>query len=167
MPPKALRKPKIPKIPWNDDLTWQFLSQCELPANYKILFGKKDTTKNTSGDTKVSVFKRIALALLPDLYALDASTIANRLKGQLERLTKTYRKHATWLRQTGEGVGEGENSQDSDRAEEQLSYYISGEGPNAQTPANAVNLWEEIEKEFKPPVNLNHVPTLPLAPSLL
>jgi hypothetical protein len=31
------------------------------------------------------VFKRIAQIILPDLFAMDGTTAANRLKGQLER----------------------------------------------------------------------------------
>jgi hypothetical protein len=30
-------------------------------------------------------FKRIAQAILPELFAIDGTTVANRLKGQLER----------------------------------------------------------------------------------
>lgn len=47
---------------------------------------------------------------------------------------KTYRKHASRLHQTGEGV---EGSQQN----EQFDYYISPEGPNESTPAIAVNIW--------------------------
>ncbi len=72
---------------------------------------------------------------------------------------KMYRKHAARLRQTGEGVGKGENSQDSDCAEEQLSYYISGEGPNAQTPADAVNLWGKFD-DFDINTGMNILMTL-------
>jgi len=47
MPPKV-PKPKIPDIPWAEDedqLVWAFLTECEKDINYKVLFGKKETTE--------------------------------------------------------------------------------------------------------------------------
>jgi hypothetical protein len=47
MPPKTA-KPKIPDIPWgdnNDQLVWAFITECEKDVNYKVLFGKKETTE--------------------------------------------------------------------------------------------------------------------------
>ncbi|KAF8872748.1 hypothetical protein CPB84DRAFT_1799021 [Gymnopilus junonius] len=72
MPPKA-SKPKIPDIPWgdkDDELIWKLLTECEKPVNYKVLFGKKKTTENTSGDSKAAMFKQIAVVILPDLTAI-------------------------------------------------------------------------------------------------
>jgi len=40
-------------------------------------------SQNTSGDSKVAIFKRIGQVILPELYAIDAGTVANCLKGQL------------------------------------------------------------------------------------
>lgn len=113
---------------------------------------------------------------------MDGTTVANRLKGQLERyasfsillcvlqhtfkkrLTKTYRKHAARLQQTGGGLDD-ENLENSQN--EQLKYYIPGEGPDESTPRDALNLWrmyfllfrsnfnltliliEQIERDFK------------------
>lgn len=45
--------------------------------------------QNMSGDSKVTVFKRIGQVILPELFALDGTTVANRLKGQLERYVPT------------------------------------------------------------------------------
>jgi hypothetical protein len=47
MAPKTT-KPKIPDIPWgdeNDRLVWAFITECEKDVNYKVLFGKKETTE--------------------------------------------------------------------------------------------------------------------------
>ena len=47
MAPKST-KPKIPDIPWgdeNDRLVWAFITECEKEVNYKVLFGKKETTE--------------------------------------------------------------------------------------------------------------------------
>lgn len=41
-------KPKIPDIPWgenNNRLVWEFITECEKDVNYKVLFGKKETTE--------------------------------------------------------------------------------------------------------------------------
>lgn len=46
MPPKI--KSKIQDIPWgedNDRLIWAFITECEKDVNYKVLFGKKETTE--------------------------------------------------------------------------------------------------------------------------
>ncbi|KAJ3483167.1 hypothetical protein NLJ89_g12086 [Agrocybe chaxingu] len=136
------QKVKIPELPWSEndhELVWKFITELEKDANYKILFGKKDPSeKNTSGDSRVSVFKRIAEALFPDLYIVDANTMGERMKGQLERLKKSYQKQAKRLRKTGEGV-------DGDEEREQMEYYIPAEGPNQSTPMEAVNLWRKTE----------------------
>ncbi|KDR82164.1 hypothetical protein GALMADRAFT_59519 [Galerina marginata CBS 339.88] len=136
MAPKA-PKPKLPDIPWSEDedkLVWSFLTELEKDENYKVLFGKKTVNENTSGDSKTAVFKRIGFAILPKLAEIDAGTIANR-------------KQAGRLRQTGGGLDENDGSSQS--RDEELDYYIPADGPNASTPAAAVNLWQQIELDFK------------------
>ncbi|KAF8816060.1 hypothetical protein BYT27DRAFT_7279137 [Phlegmacium glaucopus] len=124
---KAIKatKSKLPDIPWAEDdykLISAFLMELEKTENYKVLFGKKDPSENTSGESQVSVFNE-------------------QLKGQLDRLTKTYHKHAAQLHQTGDGIDGGNV--------EHFDYYILAEGPNEGTPLVAVNIWEDIEKDFK------------------
>lgn len=41
--------------------------------------------QNTSGDTRTAVFKRIAQAIMPDLFTLDPGSITDRLRARLER----------------------------------------------------------------------------------
>ena len=53
------------------------------------LFHNCYINQNTSGDSKVTVFKRIRQVILPELFALDGTTVANQLKGQLERYVPT------------------------------------------------------------------------------
>jgi hypothetical protein len=102
MAPKST-KPKIPDIPWGDEndwLVWAFITECEKEVNYKVLFGKKETTevrqisrsltrllkkKEHEWSSKITVFKQIVQIILPDLFAMDGTTVANQLKGQLER----------------------------------------------------------------------------------
>ncbi|KAF8170764.1 hypothetical protein BJ912DRAFT_133829 [Pholiota molesta] len=152
MPPKTKKalKVKIPELQWAEDdykKTWEFINLLEKEENYKVLFGKKAPGENTSGDTRIAVFRRIAQALFPFYFELDGGTVADRLKSKLETLTKTYRKHAGRLRQTGGGLrqdGEdaGEDSQYADDSQREVfEYYIPPEGPSETTPAEAVNLW--------------------------
>ena len=56
-----------------------------------------------------------------------------------DRLTKTYKKHLTRLQRTGEGICDD----DRDSTSEELDYYIPADGPDATTPAPAVNLWRK------------------------
>jgi hypothetical protein len=107
MPPKRdTKKNKIPDIPWTEDnnlLIWSLLNEIEKPANYKVLFGKKDKdevkahsilsgcrsldrsfSQNTSGERKVTVYKRIGQALVPNLFAINPNVVADRMKGKLE-----------------------------------------------------------------------------------
>ncbi|KAH9480938.1 hypothetical protein JR316_0007545 [Psilocybe cubensis] len=141
-------KPKIPDIPWRENdnfLTWQFLTELERHENYRIIFGKKDVSENTSGDSRTTVFKRIAERILPEIYLLDPGTIGDRLRAYLDRLRKAYQKHATKLRQTGEGL----NNTESESTEELLDYYVPPEGPDESTPTRIVNIWQQIEREFE------------------
>ncbi|EDR10153.1 uncharacterized protein LACBIDRAFT_318208 [Laccaria bicolor S238N-H82] len=130
-------KPKILDIPWaeNDDrLVWEFITECEKDVNYKVLFGKKEIRENTSGDSKITMFKRIAKVIMPDLFAVDGTTIDQNIP------------KARCSTSTGGGL-EDENCENSQ--EEHMKYYIPGEGPNDTTPVDALNLWQQIEKDFK------------------
>lgn len=43
--------------------------------------------QNTSGETKVSVYKRIGATVLPEFYDLDPTATGDRIKGKLESLS--------------------------------------------------------------------------------
>ncbi|KAF8074111.1 hypothetical protein FPV67DRAFT_1650802 [Lyophyllum atratum] len=153
MPPKK-SKTKISDIPWADNenfLTWALLTELEVEKNYKVIFGKKDKSENTSGETKVTVFKRIGEKILPELFAVDPTVIADRVKSKVESLVRTYRKHHKKLWQTGGGVqADGDDDEPSQEPSQEgaLDFYIPPTGPDESTPAAAKNLWEQIEKEF-------------------
>ncbi|KAH9971582.1 hypothetical protein BGW80DRAFT_1460533 [Lactifluus volemus] len=141
-------KPRIPDINWSankSSLIWALLVEIEKDENYRVLYGKKDVTENTCGETKVAVYNRIAETILLDMYSLYPTTVRDRIKGKLEGLTNCYKKHAKRLHQTGEGVDNNNGSQGS---EETLSFYIMGDGPCVKTPPHAVNIWKQIEQEF-------------------
>ncbi|KJA17247.1 hypothetical protein HYPSUDRAFT_106891, partial [Hypholoma sublateritium FD-334 SS-4] len=137
-------EPQIGAINWTNNLVWALLGEIEKDNNYRVLFGKRDPSENTSGERKSMVYKRIAQAVLPDLFGINANTIRDRIKAKIEILTKTYARFATRLCATGEGVTDG----DSQSTEKTLDFYISGEGPCVETPYHARNIWNEIEKEF-------------------
>ncbi|KAF8811785.1 hypothetical protein BYT27DRAFT_7208178 [Phlegmacium glaucopus] len=142
-------KPRIPEINWsanNSSAVWALLDEIEKTENYRVLYGKKNVAENTSGETKVTVYTRIAEAILPELFAVNPNTVRDRVKSKLESLKTVYKKHAKRLHQTGEGVQENEDG--SQGSEETLSFYIMGDGPCVETPPHAVNIWKEIEKEF-------------------
>ena len=88
-------KASIPPINWdaeNQAPTWGLLNQLEKTENFKVIFGKKNPrgvspfltvswsysrtpglrccSKNTSGDSKIKVFKRIGQVLFPALHAI-------------------------------------------------------------------------------------------------
>ena len=112
--------------------------------------------QNTSGETKVTVYARIAKAVLPELFALNPNTVHDHVKSKLKRwglyfvcwfsaydsgtsLKNVYKKHVKRLCQTGEGVqGDKDDSQGS---EETLLFYFMGDGPCVKTPLHAVNIW--------------------------
>ncbi|KAG2127705.1 hypothetical protein DEU56DRAFT_820196 [Suillus clintonianus] len=100
------KNPKIslPEIPWSEDdhsRVWKLIAELSQKANYKVLFGKKDQHENTSGETKASVYKRIGAVVLPEFHEIDPTATGDRVKGKLESLTKTYKKHAAKLRNPG------------------------------------------------------------------
>ena len=105
MPPKHdTKKTKIPDILWTKNsnwLIWSLLTEIKKPVNYKVLFRKKDKDEvnlqyhgpsctllifpqNTSGETKVMVYKHIRHTILPDLFAMVPNVVADHVKGKLE-----------------------------------------------------------------------------------
>ena len=62
---------------------------------------------------------------------------------ELQSLTKQYCKHAQTLCQTGEGL-DGENGCGGDTQDMDMTFCISGSGPDKSTPADALNLWGEL-----------------------
>jgi hypothetical protein len=108
-PTPAARKPRkssaLGTIPWaanKSTLILQLLCEVEKTENFKVLFGKKDKREarkyiysdavffthfiqNTSGESKISVYKRIGSVLLPEMFALEPSTVADRVKAKMER----------------------------------------------------------------------------------
>ncbi|KAG6878044.1 hypothetical protein C0992_008712 [Termitomyces sp. T32_za158] len=124
----------------------------EAVNNYKVLFGKKDKTENTSGETKVTVYKHIGQKILPELFDLDAGTVADRIKSKIESLTKMYRKQHSKIYQTGGGIqserDENQPESQSNSQETILDYYIPSTGPDEMTPIKIKNLWKQIEAEF-------------------
>lgn len=73
-------------------------------------------------------------------YSFYGSTFILKL---IPRLRDTYREHAAKLRQTGGGIGG-----DKDESEETLRFYISGSGPDENTPTHAVNLWGNFRQFY-------------------
>ena len=97
------KRADLPDVDWQANdlaLTWELVGQLEKHENYRVLFGKRDKNEvwwtvslrinltshqNTSSDTKVDVYKRIAERILPELYARHSGTAAERVKGKINR----------------------------------------------------------------------------------
>ena len=45
--------------------------------------------QNTSGESKTSVYKWIGFVLLPDIYAIEPATVADRVKAKMERYVQS------------------------------------------------------------------------------
>ncbi|KAJ7231220.1 hypothetical protein C8J57DRAFT_1533837 [Mycena rebaudengoi] len=120
-PPNKSRtkKSNLPAIPWqadNNKLIWALLTEIEKPENSKILFGMKAKGENTSGDTKVAVYK-----------------FGERCKAMMvEKLIKGYKENAQSLRQTGGGVG-AEEAQEEGSQTVNMVFYIPATGPDCTT----------------------------------
>ncbi|KAG6846943.1 hypothetical protein H0H93_010980, partial [Arthromyces matolae] len=128
----------IPTINWNQDqgyLTKQLISELGKAENLKVFCGKKDASENTSGDTKIKAAKRIAEAILSDLYQINARTMGDRVKNKIDSLIGDYRKHAKRFIKTGEGV---------DGATTTVVYFVGANGPKEATSSEIKNLWDEV-----------------------
>ncbi|KAI6043761.1 hypothetical protein EDC04DRAFT_3138362 [Pisolithus marmoratus] len=137
----------IPEVKWTEPLTWKLLDEIERNENRIVLLGKRKKGEKSSGDRKITVFKRMGTVILPDLYALDPVACGDRVKRKFEHLTKLYQKFAKRLRTTGEGVrsDDGEGSDESDN--EYFDCYVPASGPDETTTERARSIWDEIVQE--------------------
>ncbi|KAF8988316.1 hypothetical protein BDQ17DRAFT_1220539, partial [Cyathus striatus] len=137
----------IPVSKWakNDyKLTWALLTQLELPANHVLFFRKTNRSDNTTGDTKLKVTKHIVEVLFPVECKISATAMGHRVRQKVDQLFTTYKLHMKHLLHTGEEIGDKDNVP----SEPTYDFYIQDQGPNENTPQEAVNIWEEIIAEF-------------------
>ncbi|KAF4591307.1 hypothetical protein EYR40_009910 [Pleurotus pulmonarius] len=121
MPPRAESK-AIPAIEWTTELTWLLVGEMEVSHNAKVLFGKKEKNENTSRERKTAVHKAIALKIFPDLSALNAKVMGDRVRGKIEQLRKKYVKLAKRLKATGEGLKDDNHDDSGDDGEAKEIY---------------------------------------------
>ncbi|KAI1791040.1 hypothetical protein LXA43DRAFT_889863 [Ganoderma leucocontextum] len=77
--------PPLPKIPWTANhsaIIWSLVSEMERTENRKVLFGKK-SDENSSPEHKISVCKRIAKAIVLNLYSLNATVAGERVRSKI------------------------------------------------------------------------------------
>ncbi|KAJ7740346.1 hypothetical protein B0H16DRAFT_1424231 [Mycena metata] len=149
-PKTRTRRSNLPDFPWTDNksaLISSLITEMEKPENSKVLFGKKEKGENTSGDKKVTVYKRIGQAIVPEFYELEPATVGDRCRAKIDWLQKQYKHYAQRLHQTGGGVGV-ETLQEED-GKQYMAFYIPSSGPDCTTVPPAVNIWQQIKKEFK------------------
>ncbi|KAJ7037114.1 hypothetical protein C8F04DRAFT_953193, partial [Mycena alexandri] len=143
-------KSSLPAIQWasNDGLLiWRLLDLIQKKENFVVLFGKQDPKENTSGDNKITVYERIAQELFPEDFQDHPKTLGKRVRGKTDDLCKIYKEKSALLCQTGGGVGAPEDDEGTG-VHHYLDYYIPHDGPHHDTPVAAVNLWEQINKDF-------------------
>ncbi|KAF8233039.1 hypothetical protein L208DRAFT_1422999 [Tricholoma matsutake] len=83
------KKPQIPEINWsanNSPAVWALQTEIKKIENYCVLYGKKVVAENTSSETKVTVYARIANTVLLELFALKPNTVHDHVKSKLEIL---------------------------------------------------------------------------------
>ncbi|KAJ6490553.1 hypothetical protein DFH09DRAFT_1377302 [Mycena vulgaris] len=142
-------EPPLPKIKWsaeNGTLTWALIGQMEVKDNRLVLFGKDSKDENTSGDSKIAVYKRIGSVIMPELFATSPNALAKRVKSKAEDLVATYKDLAKELQDTGGGL-RNDDEDDSDSTHKFLECYISPEGPDHDTTEKAKNLWDKLTKK--------------------
>ncbi|KAJ2925642.1 hypothetical protein H1R20_g11452, partial [Candolleomyces eurysporus] len=140
-------KPKLPEINWtanNYEMLHKLLTETEKPENRSVFYGKENKDDNTSGDSKNKVCKRIAEAIVPELFVQNPTAITKRITTKIKNVYSTYKELSMRLRKTGEGLG----GQDSQLGGTQLDFYISADGPDDTTPVEAKNLWDQLVAEL-------------------
>ncbi|KAL0563711.1 hypothetical protein V5O48_018354 [Marasmius crinis-equi] len=130
----------------NNEKTWLLIDHMERTENFKVLFGTK-AGENSSGESKNSVYQRIAQAVWLEYCAEDFKGTWSRVAGKISTLHTEYKKEAKRLRVTGNGV-QSVVADEVDPQDTQLAWYIPSGGPNEETPVEARNIWEAIEKKF-------------------
>ncbi|KAF8142834.1 hypothetical protein K438DRAFT_1523667, partial [Mycena galopus ATCC 62051] len=118
----------LPPIGWAKDkgaLIWKMLKEVEKKEYRLVIMGKKDSSENSSGMSKAAAFKAIGKTILPDEAAIDEDAVGKHQYEHRASVYGLYKKHAKRLRQTGSGVG---NDDDGDESlHEFMSYYIPTE----------------------------------------
>ncbi|KAJ8516128.1 hypothetical protein ONZ45_g6525 [Pleurotus djamor] len=141
----------VPQIPWtndNDALIWALVTLVEKPENFRVVVGKR-SKERIDGEGKIHACRRMGKELVPELYAISATVIGERIKGKVTWLLNKYKEHASKLRVTGGGIGEDdESSQTQEPLQTHLQFYIPPDGPTNDTPTEGKNLWAEIVKAF-------------------
>ncbi|KAG8732094.1 hypothetical protein FRC12_019434 [Ceratobasidium sp. 428] len=138
---------------WPQDKIDELISEASNPENIRTLLGKKEAGQNTSGDTKVKVYGRIAAKLFPTMYPSDRKLWTRRVQHKWEYLCTQHRTHAKRLRRTGEGLKPDPEPSDDDTASQgiakiELLNYIPPTGPDHNTPDTTRNIWDEITQKF-------------------
>ncbi|KLO13913.1 hypothetical protein SCHPADRAFT_827308, partial [Schizopora paradoxa] len=165
---KAVKaKVELAPILWNQDgskLVFALLTEMEKDENRIVLCGKRPGEVRTSGDSKNTVYRRIAQAIFPEICKISighATVVSERVRVKAEYLFKQYKEKARRLYQTGEGIGGEESTQgngttdttdtqatDTQATDEYATYYVGEDGPDAFTPPDILNIWDHIEKAF-------------------
>ncbi|KAJ7301637.1 hypothetical protein DFH08DRAFT_978574 [Mycena albidolilacea] len=91
--PKKQTEELLSRIDWDADKSaamYDLIAQMEVKENHLVLFGKQGD-ENTSGESKIAVYKCIGSKIFPAMYATSPKALGN--------LVTTYKKHVKKLQQ--------------------------------------------------------------------
>ncbi|KAJ7801204.1 hypothetical protein B0H14DRAFT_2615545 [Mycena olivaceomarginata] len=147
-------------IAWSVDngfLILTLISLIQEKENFIVLFGKKDPRENTSGERNITVYSRIAQAMLPDDYKEHHKTLTTRIKSKVEEYGYFYPSHPKpYLKISGCVKSTKTKPLCFARlgvvsvlwrmpswtgSHHYLDYYILYDGPHHDIPEAAKNIW--------------------------
>ncbi|KAG9088189.1 hypothetical protein FS749_002366 [Ceratobasidium sp. UAMH 11750] len=142
--PRKRRAPTSKPISWTDEMKIHILQESDKEENRIVLRGKKDSSENTSGESKTTVYRRIAKEVIPEVYNRDPIDAGSKVMNQYNALVTLYSRLSKELTKTGNGVG-GDVDEKSDGVRQlELDNYIPAGGPTEATSENAVNTWNAL-----------------------
>ncbi|KAG1726015.1 uncharacterized protein EDB91DRAFT_1254528 [Suillus paluster] len=83
----------IPEITWTNDLIWKLLAEIELPENRVVLLGKWKKCKNTSDDSKATVYQCMAAVIFLQFHNLNPTVTGDCVKCKYEHKDSMAVKH--------------------------------------------------------------------------
>ncbi|KAF8816151.1 hypothetical protein BYT27DRAFT_7077746 [Phlegmacium glaucopus] len=156
MPLKSKKKPKVPSIHWSPTLVWRLIDLAQADENKNAMIGKAKED-NTSADSKVAVFKRVAQVVIPATFIIDGDTAGKQTQSKWDILKKAYRNHAARLIQTGGGLHPENEADNEDAHHKYADCYIPATGPDGGTMEREKNIWGKPKSfNYKSSQDLKH-----------
>ncbi|PPR07899.1 hypothetical protein CVT24_002830 [Panaeolus cyanescens] len=128
------------------------INEAEKDENRNIAIGK-DKDNKTNAEAKTQVFKRIAKAVIPEVFKIDPESAGKRASAKWDSIRKVYCEQSARLHQTGNGIQPDSSlpSTSPDQVDDHREFpdcFIPPEGPDTGTTDRARNLWEDIVRQY-------------------